>query len=1192
MSRLVRANSYLSKECGNPVCGIPTFSSQDFRLVRISIQGAKKMQAHAEVQSRSALRFAKARTLLAGFLLLHGTNLPAQQTTPQAAPPRQPIPTGQQRAGNTFGAGVQGNAACGIAHAYLPPPQNFSVMPQPPGSTMGAATFHWTPVRNLSSSDGYIISFQMNGTGQSIAIGPDQRIGVDVGQNTIPSLQLPYNANSFTATKLPANYLLRFAIQTVTKINASNSVAAPLPWECVGGPAYYGDLVTLTSSEPAPYQLGVLPTQPQPVIPDGDDIILYVHGGPGSRLEEASDLVNPLIALGSAYGSKRFTVISFDQVSQGYSSMIDPPTLVPAHQAGMDYYPLVAFSENSIVAFVNALKLENRNIHIIGGSTGGALSLRMGHRADLPWVKKIVAWNPASVWNTFHRSGLTDADGWIKGIALDQAFGRATQSEMSCGGSDCRKAYFDGVFGPVQLPPPVPNMAQLILNVQPNPEEWYRGDRDRYPSSKNTQKPLRAEWPCKWDYIGEARLEQQEIYNSFGRQWHYRLGTEELLFSFFNSNSEFGWVGPAHTASGDSNDPAYYSGIVKPTMLVASDDDDWNEGYVPPEAEGALAAWLATVGVPEPMSALMALGGAIAGPIYLQWEDRWARTHVMAPLMKNTPGYTLYVPDTGHSIHNERPIFFSEQIVKFFSNPGPTAGPLQPWPGQIKSPQGVFEFDESSMPAESNCQPQPVLPSSQFPLPDQTLLDAAPNDARDAVGYLAVPAQFGGNFQNNASPGTYGLRLRPDLRVAARAVPQAKLQAGSPMAALTTTLAKAATAFYSGDFVTANAFADLAVTGRSAYSALQNQQPTTDDIKFFARQLSTPTPDDTKLQKAALYALTRAYEVAWALRNPDTQTAFQYRPGLGYIAVSAEDDPPARPVNVPSGLPIFGSDGKTQIASYPQYEVQISMCPAMGLTDAPQECPARNANTVPIAIRYSIASSESAAAATAAASRAPSLTFSPNTLRAPIGAAKPTILAGSSAAPIVSTSSSAASPAQATSASSGPAAPAQTTSTASTPAGATQTPSTVRAPAGAVIAQPQLTPAAPMQASVPKQAQPQTPAPAQTPMQRSGQVPMPALTVSACPSIDGRSCLRPGQLRPFINGSQIMDLVNVTSNGAPVAAATVIVPGQNIAVQTNPNGTAVVIHQPCQTRTTPPSPVACAASVSKSGYRPFTLALP
>jgi len=77
------------------------------------------------------------------------------------------------------------------------------------------------------------------------------------------------------------------------------------------------------------FELGVLPPETTPTIPDSDDIVLYIHGGPGSRLE-ASDLVGPLHAAGLAQG-KRFTVIAFDHPRQGYSSMIDPLDVVPPH---------------------------------------------------------------------------------------------------------------------------------------------------------------------------------------------------------------------------------------------------------------------------------------------------------------------------------------------------------------------------------------------------------------------------------------------------------------------------------------------------------------------------------------------------------------------------------------------------------------------------------------------------------------------------------------------------------------------------------------------------------------------------------------------------------------------------------------------------------------------------------------------
>jgi len=46
-----------------------------------------------------------------------------------------------------------------------------------------------------------------------------------------------------------------------------------------------------------------IPPTTVPTIPPGDDIIVYLHGGPGSRLEESLDLVPKLHAAGLANGS-------------------------------------------------------------------------------------------------------------------------------------------------------------------------------------------------------------------------------------------------------------------------------------------------------------------------------------------------------------------------------------------------------------------------------------------------------------------------------------------------------------------------------------------------------------------------------------------------------------------------------------------------------------------------------------------------------------------------------------------------------------------------------------------------------------------------------------------------------------------------------------------------------------------------
>lgn len=297
------------------------------------------------------------------------------------------------------------------------------------------------------------------------------------------------------------------------------------------------------------------PPPPAPSIPVGNDIVLYLHGGPGSRLEEASDLVAPLMAAGRALG-RSYTIIAFDQPSQGYSTALDPSVVVKPHVDNVDVYPMVQFNEEFIVAFVNELDkvvpIKNRNIYIIGGSTGGMLALRMAHRTE-PWIKGVVAWNPASVWTTY-------ANDDLKGKVLHDGFARAQGSDAA-EQDGSRRDYFDEVFG----------SPSQFFNVQPNPEEWYRGDRDKYVSSGNTHKPFRTEWACKWDYIASARLELQEVYNATGRLWHWRFGTEELLFSFFNDS----WYGPAATASDDSGHPNYQQ-IVRPLLLMASDDDDWN----------------------------------------------------------------------------------------------------------------------------------------------------------------------------------------------------------------------------------------------------------------------------------------------------------------------------------------------------------------------------------------------------------------------------------------------------------------------------------------------------------------------------------------------------------------------------------------------------------------------------------------
>ena len=77
---------------------------------------------------------------------------------------------------------------------------------------------------------------------------------------------------------------------------------------------------------------------------------------------------------------------------------------------------------------------------------------------------------------------------------------------------------------------------------------------------------------------------------------------------------------------------------------------------------------------------------------------------------------------------------------------------------------------------------------------------------------------------------------------------------------------------------------------------------------------------DADLSDAIKKSLERAYKVAWALRGPVSHRSAE-RDALGWIAVTAEDDPPHRPVNVGSAL-------------FPQYDltVQVGTTPVTPVT--------------------------------------------------------------------------------------------------------------------------------------------------------------------------------------------------------------------------------------------------------------------
>jgi len=326
-----------------------------------------------------------------------------------------------------------------------------------------------------------------------------------------------------------------------------------------------------------------LPGAPLPLLPWPDNVMLYIHGH-SSRLEESLDLVEALHLVAREHGTP-YTIISMDLPCNGYSSMFDHTQVALPEASDYDFpnkianVPILDFIEEFIVQFVNALEgqltlqlqhIQDRMVAVIGGSLGGNMGLRLGRRNE-PWLKNIIAWSPASVWNSLANATLDP----FKALILKIPHERINEDERVELRHDYFAQVFDGYEGePAQAP------------------YWYRDG-----------------WPCKQTYIEMARRDRQEIYNASFRRWHWRVAYEQLIFSHLDPDTPGG--------------PPRYKSIHSNMLLSAGSAD--NDPFL-----------------------------GLYGP-----------TQDIAHQMTNTPGRTLFLLNTGHSIHNERPRLLADAIVNF-----------------------------------------------------------------------------------------------------------------------------------------------------------------------------------------------------------------------------------------------------------------------------------------------------------------------------------------------------------------------------------------------------------------------------------------------------------------------------------------------------------------------------------------------
>ena len=399
-----------------------------------------------------------------------------------------------------------------------------------------------------------------------------------------------------------------------------------------------------------------------PSIPPNTPIILYVHGG-GSRLEEAVSLAQSLIATGATVG-QNYTVLSLDMPNSGYGDSFDPMAIDPLTATGSSYdaanLPILNFDENYLIGFIETLdkqfgNIKNRIVAVMGGSLGGNLSLISASLAGPahPYFNTMVAWSPTAM---------------IKTTALSRALvasgsGALTMTNWGPEQPSTRREYMTHLyFAPLSE----------FLGMPNDPELWYRDGFSGVGLAANGPAvPIN----CKSFRIAQSRFDRYEIYSAQIRRWTTALDTEQAILDYRMPDP----------ASGNPL-PRYLTMHSRLLLAVGREDCISCKPNAPLWGAFVAASAGATAGsIAGSIAGTILLGpfgtplgsavGFVAGGIYgggvqsLMNVDIQGYTHDVAALMTNTPGRTLFIEATGHSIHDERPNFFAGEIVDFLTHP-------------------------------------------------------------------------------------------------------------------------------------------------------------------------------------------------------------------------------------------------------------------------------------------------------------------------------------------------------------------------------------------------------------------------------------------------------------------------------------------------------------------------------------------
>ena len=491
-----------------------------------------------------------------------------------------------------------------------------------------------------------------------------------------------------------------------------------------------------------------LPSDPpsEPFFPTDDEVILYIHGE-GSRAEEALDFIDELHKH-QAENGRSFTVVSLDLPGFGYSTTTGA---TPAHtDVSPMPEPAVAFGEvligsppsPDLLDFIEATIVEfvadvitpagNPITAVMGGSLGGHMALRFA-ASDLDWVKNVVAWSPAGVWQHDFSVGIPVSVTLSQTLLTVPALIKRMQPPgtndaiFAARSNFINLVWYQDTFAPPLsgadalgiaaalvasgmvpflgeeltgwlsdlLPPGVLAAAAIadllsglvaLPTVPKQPEMWYRDDWPG-PGSTNNQAKIAA--------MQEDLYDRQEIYNENFRAWHWRICMDCLVYTF---------------------EP---SAIQKPLLLMVGQSDEY------------------------PLVNFASSVPSFAGGI-------------------GSPGLGHIVADTGHSIHNERPLFLATELMNFAPPGNVFAAEMAPAP--------IFNHGRNYAISVTNAQTRLPVPGATVVLLNEangiTVSQSTTTDSHGVATFDSVTLETT-TVVVGTHPPYHSVTLRPSLRLSA-----------------------------------------------------------------------------------------------------------------------------------------------------------------------------------------------------------------------------------------------------------------------------------------------------------------------------------------------------------------------------------------------------------------------------------------